>query len=184
MDQQVNVFTSREDYDAVLASLYRALDSERELREQVERYQKEENSIDHAYATLLANGEEKKTPFRRKSYFELSDGDVGLKVRVLSDKRSGKAAVVVQLANTHRDAPWRLKEARLSTDLSSRTARPFALRVNGAPIVPGASGTLAVVVDRSAFVSAEGMVSLVLEIFRDDGLQQLAVSLDPRLVRE
>jgi hypothetical protein len=40
------------------------------------------------------------------------------------------------------------------------------------------------VADKSAFESEQGMVSLMLEIFRDDGLQQLAVSLDHRLVRE
>ncbi|HYO58039.1 DUF2381 family protein [Archangium sp.] len=184
VDQQVEVFASREGYDAVLASLYRALQSERELRAQVERYQKEENSIDHAYATLLANGVVKQAPFRRKISYELSDGDVDMKVEILSGKGNGKAAVVVQLANTHRDEPWTLKEARVSSDLTSRTARPFALRMNRAEIVSGASGTLAVVVDKSAFVSEKGMVSLVLEIFRDDGLQQLSVLLDPRLVQE
>ncbi|WPB77245.1 DUF2381 family protein [Archangium violaceum] len=184
VDQQVNVFASREDYDAVLSSLYRALQSERELRDQVERYQKEENSIDHAYATLLVNGEVKQVPFKRKSSYELNDGDVGMKVEIFSGKGNGKAAVVVRLDNTHRDGPWTLKEARVSSDSTSRTAQPFALRMNRAEIVSGASGSLAVVVDKSAFVSEKGMVGLVLEIFRDDGLQQLAVSLDPQLVQE
>ncbi|MFE8603944.1 DUF2381 family protein [Archangium violaceum] len=182
VDQQVNVFASREDYDAVLSSLYRALQSERELREQVDRYQKEENSIDHAYATLLANGEVKQVPFSRKKTFVLKDGEVDMMVEILSGK--GKAAVVVQLSNTNHPAPWRFGEARLTTDSTSRTARPFALRMNRMEIVPGASGALAVVADKSAFESENGMVGLVLEIFRDDGLQQLAVSLDPRLVRE
>ena len=182
VDQQVNVFASREDYDAVLSSLYRALQSERELREQVGRYQKEENSIDHAYATLLANGEVKQAPFKRKKTIVLKDGEVDLMVEILSGK--GKAAVVVRLTNTNHPAPWRLGEARLTTDSASRTARPFALRMTQTEIAPGASGALAVVADKSAFESEQGMVSLVLEIFRDDGLQQLAVSLDPLLVRE
>ena len=64
IDQQVNVFADREGYDAVLASLYRALKSERELQAENERYRMEENSVDHAYATLLANGAGKQAPFR------------------------------------------------------------------------------------------------------------------------
>ncbi len=91
---------------------------------------------------------------------------------------------MVQLTNTYYAEPWRLGEARLTSDWTSHTARPFALRMNRAEIVPGASGALAVVADKSAFASEKGMVSLILEIFRDDGLQQLAVSLEPRLVRE
>ncbi len=75
-------------------------------------------------------------------------------------------------------------EARLSSDLTSRTARPFALRMNRTELVPGASGTLAVVADKSAFVSEQGLVDLTLEVFRSDGYQQLMVLLDHRLVRK
>ena len=182
IDQQVNVFADRQGYDAVLSSLYRALKSERELREENERYRKEENSIDHAHATLLANGAEKQAPFRREQTIVLKDGDVDMTVKLFSGKR--KAAAVVQLANTNSDAPWKFGEARLSSDGSSHTVRPFAFRMNRMEIIPGASGTLAVVVDRSAFVSEQGLVDLTLEIFRSDGSQQVVVLLDHRLVRE
>jgi uncharacterized protein (TIGR02268 family) len=182
IDQQVNVFADREGYDAVLSSLYRALQRERELREENERYRQEENSTDHAYATLLANGAEKQAPFRREKTVVLKDGGVDMTVKLFSGK--GKAAAVVQLANTSSDAPWRFGEARLTSDMTSRTARPLALRMNRAEIIPGASGALAVVVDRSAFISEKGLVDLTLEIFRSDGSQQVVVLLDHRLVRE
>jgi uncharacterized protein (TIGR02268 family) len=182
IDQQVNVFADREGYDAVLSSLYRALKSERELREENERYRKEEGSVDHAYATLLANGALKKTPFRPKKTIVLKDGGMVMTINLFSGR--GKAAVVVQLTNKNFDEPWRFGEARLSSERTSPTDRPFALRMNHAEIVPGASGTLAVVVDQSAFASQQGLVDLTLKIFRKDGLQQVSVSLDHRLVRE
>jgi hypothetical protein len=182
IDQQVNVFADRQSFDAVLSSLYRALKSERELREENERYHREENSIDHAYATLLANGALKKTPFRQKNTVVLKDAGMDMVVNLFSGE--GKAAAVVQLNNTNSDEPWRFGEARLSADGSSRTARPFALRMNRAEIIPGASGRIAVVADKSAFVSEQGLVDLTLEIFRSDGSQQVVVLLDHRLVRE
>lgn len=180
VDQQVNVFADREGYEAVLASLYDALADARELREQNERYRKEEHSIDHAYATLLANGAVKVAPFRLEKTVILKDGDMHMVVKLFSGK--GKAAVLVDLTNAYYDEPWRLAEARLTT-LSSRTARPFALRMTPSEIIPGASGTLAVVADKSAFVSQEGLVDLTLEIFRGDGLQQVAIVLERRLIR-
>ncbi|HYO68525.1 MAG TPA: DUF2381 family protein [Archangium sp.] len=181
VDQQVNVFENREGYDAVLSSLYRALDRERELREENERHRKEENSIDHAYATLLANGAVKAAPFRLEKTITLNDGDTHMVIKLFSGK--GKAAVLVNLTNTYSDQPWRLGETRLTTDLTSHTARPFALRMNPSEIVPGASGALAVVADKSAFVSQAGLVDLTLEIFRGDGLRQVAILLDRRLIR-
>jgi uncharacterized protein (TIGR02268 family) len=181
VDQQVNVFEDREGYDAVLSSLYRALDRERELREENEQYRKEENSIDHAYATLLANGAVKAAPFRLEKTITLKDGDTAMVIKLFSGK--GKAAVLVNLTNTYSDEPWRLGETRLTTDLTSHTARPFALRMNPSEIIPGASGALAVVADKSAFVSQEGLVDLTLEIFRGDGLRQVAILLDRRLIR-
>lgn len=182
VDQQVNVFANRESYDSMLSSLYRALKSERELREENERYRKEETSTDHAYATLLANGMVKQVPFKRQKHIVLKDGDMDMVVDLFSGK--GKAAVVVQLTNTYFEQPWRLREARLTYNRASQTARPFALRMNRAEIVPGASGTIAVVVDKSAFESEQGLTELTLEIFRSDGLQQVVVFLDHRLTHQ
>jgi hypothetical protein len=55
--------------------------------------------------------------------------------------------------------------------------------MNPSEIIPGASGSLAVVADKSAFVSQEGLADLTLEIFRGDGLQQVAILMDRRLIR-
>jgi len=181
IDQQVNVFADREGYDAVLSSLYRALKSERELREENERFQKEVNSVDHAFATLLANGAVRQTPFVQDHKALVKNGEVEMLVRVYSGR--SKAAVVFQITNQNLDKPWRLMEARLST-VPSGKSRSFALRMDRDEIAPGSSGTLAVVADRSAFVSEEGRAHLILELFREDGIQQTAVLLDHRLVRE
>lgn len=182
VDQQVDVFADREGYDSVLAALYRSLRKERELREQNERLLQEENSVDHAYATLLANGGVEGAPFRLKRRVVLKNEDMGMEVLLFAGK--GKAAAVVRLSNTYSNEPWRLRDARLTAGLTAGTSRPFALRMSRPEIVPGASGTLAVVVDKSAFVSEEGLVDLTLEIFRHDGLQQAVVLLEHRLLRE
>ena len=181
VDQQVNVFADREGYDAVLSSLYRALKSERELRDENERYKHEQNSVDHAFATLLVNGAVKQTPFVQKHKALIKDGDAEMLGRVYSG--GSKAAVVFEINNQSTDQPWKLMEARLST---VRTGKPrsFALRMNREEIVPGSSGTLAVVADRSAFVSEDGPISLVLELFRDNGSRQGVVLLDYRLAHK
>jgi hypothetical protein len=51
-------------------------------------------------------------------------------------------------------------------------------------LAPGQSGRIAVVADQSAFESKEGLVDLVLEIFREDGNLQVMVNLDHRLIRK
>ena len=181
-DHQVNVFKNRESYNAVLSSLYDSLKRERELREENERLKKEETSADHAFATLLANGQAKKTPFRREHKVVLNTGDMDIIVELFSGP--GKAAAVVHLTNTYSEEPWRFREARLTSDLTSYTARPFALRMERAEIVQGQSGRIAVVADQSAFASKEGLVDLALEIFREDGLQQVVVKMAPSLIRK
>jgi hypothetical protein len=97
----------------------------------------------------------------------------------------GKAAVVVELTNTHYGGPWKFDGAYLTSDLTASTARPFALRMNRSVIVPGQSGKIAVVADKSAFESKEGqLVDLALQIFRGDGLLQVAVKMDHTLIRK
>lgn len=181
-DQQVNVFKNRESYNAVLSSLYDSLKRERKLREENERLKKEENSADHAFATLLANGQAKKTPFRREQTVVLKNADMGIMVELFSGP--GKAAAVVHLTNTYSEEPWRFRDARLTSDLTSYTSRPFALRMDRAEIIQGQSGRIAVVADQSAFASEEGLVDLALEIFREDGLQQVIVKMAPTLIRK
>jgi hypothetical protein len=124
----------------------------------------------------------KKTPFRKERTAVLKNEDMDIMVEVFSGP--GKAAAVVHLTNTYNEEPWRFRDARLSADFSSHTARPFALRMDRAEIVPGQSGRIAVVADESAFTSKEGLVDLALEIFRQDGLQQVVVVMDHTLIRK
>jgi uncharacterized protein (TIGR02268 family) len=181
-DHQVRVFKDRESYNAMHSALNDALKRERKLREENERLTREENSVDHAFATLLVNGEVEKTPFRRKRVAALKIEDMDIQVEAFEGP--GKAAAVIHLTNTYNDEPWRFREARLTTDLTSYTTRPFALRMERAEIAPGQSGRIAVVADQSAFESKEGLVDLALAIFREDGQLQVVVNLDHTLIRK
>ena len=52
-------------------------------------------------------------------------------------------------------------------------------------VVPGQTGRIAVVVDKSAFESKDGQLEdLILQVFREDGLQQVAVVLEHTLLRK
>jgi hypothetical protein len=97
----------------------------------------------------------------------------------------GKAAVVIHLKNTCYGEPWKLDGAYLTRDFTSSTSRPFALRMDRPVIVPGQSRKIAVVVDKSAFQTDGGqLVDLALQIFRGDGLLQVAVTMDHTLIRQ
>jgi uncharacterized protein (TIGR02268 family) len=181
-DHQVNVFKNRESFNSMYSSLADSLERERKLSEENERFKKEENSVDHAFATLLVNGHVEQTPFVRKRTAVLKNEDMDIKVEVFAGP--GKAAAVVELTNTYNVEPWRFRDARLTADFTSHTARPFALRMNRVELAPGQSGKIAIVADKSAFTSKEGLVDLALEIFREDGLQQVVVMLDHTLVQK
>jgi len=181
-DHQVNVFKDRESYNAMRSAFDDALKRAFRLSEENERLKKEENSVDHALATLLVNGEEKKTPFTKKRTAVLKNEDMDIKVEVFEGP--GKAAAVIHLTNTYNDEPWRFRDARLTADLTSYTTRPFALRMERAEIAPGQSGRIAVVADKSTFESKEGLVDLALAIFREDGYLQVLVKLDHTLIRK
>jgi hypothetical protein len=183
IDHQVNVFKDPDSYNAVLSSLYDSLKRERELSKENERFKNEENSVDHAYATLLANGQEKKTPFRRKRSWRSKNEDMDMQVELFEGP--GKAAVVIHLKNTYYGEPWKLDGAYLTRDFTSSTFRSFALRMDRPVIVPGQSGKIAVVVDKSAFQMDGGQLAdLALQIFRGDGLLQVAVTMDHTLIRQ
>jgi hypothetical protein len=167
-------------------ALYDALRQERQLREEVQRFKKEENSVDHAYATLLANGEVKKTPFRREKFWRSKNEDMDIAVEVFSGP--GKAAVLVHLSNTYygdSGEPWKFDGAYVTRDYTSFTSRPFAIRLERSTLQPGQSGKIAVVVDKSAFETKTGdMTDLALQIFRGDGLLQVAVTMEASLIRK
>jgi uncharacterized protein (TIGR02268 family) len=185
-DQQVNVFKDPDSFNAVLSSLHDSLKKERELGEEVQRFKKEENSVDHAYATLLANGEVKKTPFRRKKFWRSKNEDMDVTIEVFSGP--SKAAVLLHLKNTYygdSGEPWKFDGAYVTRDYTSFTSRPFAIRLERSTLQPGQSGKIAVVVDKSAFETKDGdMTDLALQIFRGDGLLQVAVTLEASLIRQ
>ncbi|MFP2927711.1 DUF2381 family protein [Pyxidicoccus sp. 3LG] len=182
LDQQVDVFKDRESYASMHAALKEALKKNDALTEDNERYRKEENSIDHAYATLLANGQAKKTPFRFVASARPKDPDMGMLVEVYSGP--GKAAAVITLTNTGYGDTWEFADAYLTRDMTSYTKQSFALRVSRASIVPGQSGTIAVVADKSAFEHEGRLVDLALQIFRSDGNLQVMVRMDRTLIRQ
>jgi hypothetical protein len=184
-DQQVNVFRNREAPKAVLASLYDSLRREEELRETVERYERED-SVDHALAALLLKGATKQTTFReRRTALFKSPKGVEFRITVSTSKGQDKMAVLFLVKNNSPTEPWSLMEARLIT-ADGREDKPFALRASREHWGPGGeSGQIAVIVDASAFASKTGPDQLVLEIFRHgDGLRQAWIFLDQEILRE
>jgi uncharacterized protein (TIGR02268 family) len=177
VDQQVNVFPDPESTDAIRSRLSDAHVRERRLQEENARYRKEEISVDHALAQLLANDAKQMTSFLRDKKWSLKCD--GATIDVQSFTGQGKIAVVFNITNLDPATPWRMMEARLMT-ATTLEPRPFALRMNRTEIDPGASGRIAVVADETAFSSKKGTEQLVLELFRNDGLQVAYVVLEKR----
>lgn len=180
VDQQVNVFADTESSDAIRSRLSDAHTRERMLREENERYRQQETSVDHALAQLLANGAKAMTPFLKGKKWVLKCDGAAIEVQSFNGR--GKVAVVFNVANLDPTTPWRMREARLAT-ATTLESRPFALRMERAEIAPGASGRIAVVADVTAFSTKEGPERLVLELFREDGLQVVQVVLEQQLGR-
>lgn len=178
-DQQVNVFKDRESYESMFSVLNEALKENTALREEVERFRKEQTSEDHALAALLASGAVAQTPFTVAHVVADKDADAEVVATLLSGK--GKAAVVLKLKNLDSEQPWSMKRIRLVSVASGRD-RTVAVRSTSTSISPGNSGVIAVVADQMDFVDEGVLTSLLLEIYRHDGLQQASVRLDPRLV--
>jgi hypothetical protein len=186
VDHQVNLFWDRQSDMYLRASLDDALWRERIYREKAERYEREENSPDHALAALLATDSSKQTRFRVKQRYIFKDADAEIVATVFSGK--GKAAVVFRVKN-HADRFWNLNEARLTSaddvHQPSPETRRCAVRMRPDSIAPGASGAVAIVADKRAFVSGSGRLeALALQVIRDDGRVQAFVMLDPSLARE
>jgi uncharacterized protein (TIGR02268 family) len=180
-DQQVNVFKDRESYGSMRSVLNDALKENAALRKEVERFQKEETSEDHALAALLAAGAEAQTPFQAAATYYGEDTDARIVARVFRGKR--KAAVVFKIKNLDAKQSWGMKAARLVT-MSSGLERAVAVRSTSTSIAPGASGVVAAVVDKSAFMEEGALTNLILEIYRYDGIRRAFVQLDHHLAGE
>jgi hypothetical protein len=129
----------------------------------------------------LATGASTQTPFIEKLRWSFQEADADVEVVAFSGKT--KAAVVFHIKNHDPGQPWRLTKVH-AFSASSGEPRTVAVKANRASIVPGGSGSVAIVADKSAFMDKGGPGQLVLEIFRHDGLRQAYVMLDHRLVRK
>jgi hypothetical protein len=189
-DHQVNVFLDGETPEALRKRLEDAHVREKTLKDENERLRKQEASIDHGLAALLVNGGRKQTSFVRSRKYVAFDDDAQLVVEILSGIK--KAAVVFHVKNLSLDRPWRVREVIVSATrpgeepgvVWKEQVKPFALKTDRDEIPPGQTGSIAVVLDKSAFLSAKGSEHLTLELFRHDGQLNAVLVLDPSLARE
>jgi hypothetical protein len=186
-DQQVNVFLDPESPVALRKQLDDTLARERILEEAHRRHWRE-NTADHALARLVKKGAINLTQLRARRHWFFKKEGVDIDATFLAVE--GKAAVLFQLTNRDPSKTWSLAEVRLRTTRPGEKApilfgeaRPFALQKDWEELAPGASGTFAVVVDKSAFTSQEGPCNLTVELYRHDGLLVGHVVLDRRFVR-
>ncbi|NOK20936.1 DUF2381 family protein [Corallococcus carmarthensis] len=180
-DQQLNVYKDRDGYEAMASAL---LDSEKEnkaLRVENERFRKEEVSEDHALAALLTTEAEAQTPFKGVERF--SGKDDGAKLEGTVYRGKGKAAVVFRVKNLHAVRSWSMKSVRL-VGVADARERALAVRSSASVLEPGMSGVIGLVVDGSAFLEGGTLTALRLELYRQDGLLQAFVQLDPALLGE
>jgi len=188
-DHQVNVFPDNETKGALQSRLEYSQYKERILKEQNERYRKEETSIDHALAALLAKGALKMTPFRQQ-YVSLVKNPRGAEILVTvltsnkpDSKKPDKVAAIINLKNNSPSETWSLMEARLVAE-GSGEQRPFALRAAQESWGPGGeSGQIAVVFDAGAFDFNDSPDRLVLELFRQgSGIREAWVFLERHML--
>ncbi|WP_245814166.1 DUF2381 family protein [Cystobacter ferrugineus] len=178
-DQQIDVFQDRESYAAMHDALMRALDQNDALSEQLARYRQEEHSGDHALAALLTAGALEQTPFKLAGY--VTGKDDAADVNATLYKGKGKAAVVFRIKNLSPEQPWSMTSARVLSVVTGQE-RPVAARSLPSKIGPGESGVVAIVADRSAFMEDGKLTSVFLEVYRNGGLRQAFIQLDPDLV--
>lgn len=180
VDQQVNVFFNPGEMEAILGALYNSLEREDELREQLRRY-RQKDSINSALASLLAKGERHLTPFRKlrkpiaETRLATDSGAVDIAATTLYSK--DKAAVVFSVVNPSRAMPWQLREAHLTN--SRGEEKSFGLGMDHEVIPPKSSGRLAVVADRSAFVSAGRLENLALTLHGSGGTRDAYILVNP-----
>ncbi|EPX61196.1 hypothetical protein D187_000979 [Cystobacter fuscus DSM 2262] len=178
-DQQIDVFKDRESYAAMHDALMRSFDENDALKEEVARYRQEEHSGDHALAALLTSGSLAQTPFKLAGY--VTGKDDAADVNATLYKGKGKAAVVFRIKNLSSEQPWIMTSARVLT-VAKGQERAVATRSLPSRIDPGESGVVAIVADRSAFMEDGKLTSVFLEVYRNDGLRQAFIQLDPDLV--
>ncbi len=175
-DQQVNVFLEPEEPDALRQQLEEARARELALMTD-QRRRLREDTADHALAKLLTSGGIKQTRFKLRKRRLFQDKGVTTLTQIYSGK--GKAAVLFNVTNhAPSKKPWRVMQARLvairlgadpEIPYAFGDARPFALRQDRDEIAFDEAGNVAVVVDKSAFLTENGPAQLLLELYNQDG---------------
>lgn len=179
VDQQVNVIS---DPGSVQALEWRLADVSRRdwlTGLENERLRMESMSPIYALATLLAFGAEDQTPFLPGKALTFETEHAATSIRLCRGK--GNAAAIIRITNKDK-VSWKLLEARLSVEASGES-RPFALRMDRPEILPAATGTLAVVVNKAAFFKGTRTVNLRLSLYRDDGREHAVIKMEQYLVQ-
>jgi uncharacterized protein (TIGR02268 family) len=177
-DGQVNVFAEPESPAAIRSRLEEMQEENRSLHAKVQRYHEEETSVNHALAALLAANRVELTPFKLWRKWRFNENGIKAEVVIFDDDELKRVAVVFTLQNLDEQKPWSLQEASLTSLLTSEE-KPFALRMSPAFISPGKTGRIAIVTDADSLFSNKGKDQIVLEIFRDGGLRQAFVYMEP-----
>lgn len=182
VDGQVNVYPDPNSSEAVREALAEKQKENEALLAENQRQREEETSVNHALAALLANGQLKLTPFKKKEAWKLREDGIDLEVYVLQARDEvarRKAAVVFKVTNKAPAGPWELQEARLMNAATFRQP-PFALRMSPASIAPGATGHVALVTDLESFSPITTDTKLIVELFRNGGRRQAYLELKPQ----
>ncbi|WP_375769341.1 DUF2381 family protein [Archangium gephyra] len=187
-DQQVDVFLAPETREALRAQLEDTRTRERRLEEAARR-RGQEDTEDHALARIVSRGSVHLTRLKLRQRWFFKQEGLHIEASILTG--GAKAAVLFRVTNRDPSKPWSLSETRLLTTRPREKApilfgeaRPFALHKDWDELAPGSAGSLAVVVDKSAFTSQEGPCDLTVELYRHDGLLVGHVLMDRRLIRE
>lgn len=185
LDQQVNVYFKGDVHcEAAVWAVQQYVNTNRALEEENKRLRAEERSADHMLAALLASGSpQARTLFRKHQRWSFKEADSEVDVKIYAGE--GKAAAVFQIKNLDPGQAWQMSEIR-SFSITTGEARAVAMKFDRTePIAAGESGRLAIVADRSAFLENGGLGAIAVEIYRQDGLMQARVALDPaKLWRE
>lgn len=160
IDQQVNLIQNPDSQQAVRWLLADTRREKWKLGLENERHRQEALSPDHALAGLLVTGAEGETTFIEAGGGSFKDGPIDATYRLFKSRR--KAGVVLKIRNQG-PLSWKLEDALLAG--TSGEHRSFALRTDRDEIAPGTSGTLAIVVDRSAFLLGKRPVELNVKLF-------------------
>jgi len=113
------------------------------------------------------------------------EGSTEVEVHVFESRipeARGKVGIAFDVTNKDGAKPWELQEVRLTT-LVGGLSKPFALRTIRPSIGPGEKGRVAIVADINALHLKPNEDTLVVELYRDGGLQQAALQLAANSLR-